>query len=132
MSIKDQLLEIGFLTGSRAYGTEKKDSDFDIVINIKDLQMAYHRIGDKEVKESEYFGGFYFSEGDDKINVIPVHPNEYEPWYFTTKAMTAILEHAVCSQEEKYAMFSGIKALFCMGNFNRKEEPVVMDPSLDF
>ena len=118
----EKLLEYGFITGSRAFGTEEEDSDFDIVVDIRNMQDVQKIIGDSEKIESNYFSGFYIQDGERKINIIPVHPEEFEPWYLTTVAMKAIFSESNCLREQKYAMFQGIKSLFNMGDFKLKED----------
>lgn len=112
----DELLELGFLTGSRAFGTEKEDSDFDIVISIKNMQKVLSIIEGKEITESNYFKGFYIDDNSKKINIIPVHPKEYIPWEMATVAVSAILKKAEFTQEQKYALFQGIRSLVLMSD----------------
>jgi hypothetical protein len=122
MSIKEELLKLGFLTGSRAFGTAGVGSDWDIVISVTELQKVAQIIDGKTIKESDYFKGFYVEEGGEEINIIPVHPDEYLPWYLTTKAVSAILQEASFEKSQKYALFNGIRALLAMSSLKLREE----------
>lgn len=113
MSALDRLLEIGFLTGSRAFGTNRDDSDYDIVFSIEDISCIDEIIGKLEKTPSNYFAGYYVNDGDAKINLIPVHPHEFLPWYLATKAMKETLKiSGITSPIKKYAVFSGMVALY--------------------
>jgi len=111
--ILDQLLTIGFLTGSRAFGTNRDDSDYDIVFSIEDSGRIDDIIGKLEKTPSNYFAGYYVYDNGVTINLIPVHPHEFLPWYLATKAMKATLATSgITSPIKKYAVFSGMVALY--------------------
>lgn len=124
MSIKEQLLELGFLTGSRAFGTSGAGSDFDIVISVTELQKVHEIIKGFTITESNYFKGFYIEDNGEKINIIPVHPDDYVPWYLTTKAMTAILSEVHLEKHKKYAVFSGIRALVSASGYEIRNKTI--------
>jgi hypothetical protein len=108
-----ELLQIGFLTGSQAFGTAREDSDFDIVISIEDSGRVNDIIGDVEKVPSDYFSGYCISDGNKTINIIPVHPHEFLCWYLATKAMKATLkESGISDPIRKYAVFMGIVSLY--------------------
>ena len=109
----DKLLEIGFLTGSRAFGTARQDSDYDVVYSIEDSQKIGEIIKDTERTSSDYFAGYYINVDGIQINLIPVHPHEFLPWYLATKAMRETLKASGINDPiRKYAVFSGIVSLF--------------------
>ena len=108
-----KLLEVGFLTGSRAFGTNREDSDYDVVYSIEDSQKITDIIGDAKRSPSDYFAGYFEKDGDKQINLIPVHPHEYLPWYLATKAMTATLKQSgIVDPIRKYSVFMAIVSLF--------------------
>lgn len=111
--ILDKLLTIGFLTGSRAFGTARDDSDYDVVYPIQYANEVNGILGDIERTPSNYFAGYCVVSGDKVINLIPVHPHEFLPWVMATKAMTATLkESEIVDPIKKYAIFQGIVCLF--------------------
>lgn len=109
----DELLKIGFLTGSRAFGTHKFDSDYDIVYAIQDSEKIDSIIHGKERNNSLYFSGYHVNHKGKLINLIPVHPHEFLPWYLATKAMkeTLIISNII-DPIKKYAIFQGIVSLY--------------------
>lgn len=109
----EKLLRIGFLTGSRAFGTNREDSDYDIVYSIESSAIIADIIGDLEKTPSNYFSGYFIKDGDKQINLIPVHPHDYLPWYLATKAMTVTLTQSeIIDPIKKYSVFMGIVSLF--------------------
>jgi len=109
----DKLLEIGFLTGSRAFGTNHDDSDYDIVYSVEDSQRINEVIEGLEKTPSDYFAGYYINTEGKHINLIPVHPHEFLPWYLATKAMTATLKTSgITDTINKYSVFMGIVSLY--------------------
>jgi predicted nucleotidyltransferase len=104
------LLEIGFLTGSQAFGTARIDSDYDIVYSVVDaLKISIITGGYKSI-QSDYNAGYTIQIEGKTINLIPVHPHEFLPWYLTTKAMKGMFEfYTFESKIKKYALFGVIK-----------------------
>lgn len=112
-TILNKLLEVGFLTGSRAFGTNRDDSDYDIVYSIDDSHHIKNIIGNKETIPSDYFAGYYINDDGKQINLIPVHPHEYLCWYLATKAMKeTLIISEIDNPIGKYSVFSGMVALF--------------------
>ena len=108
-----ELLKIGFLTGSRAFGTARDDSDYDVVYSIEDSGRVNDVIGDANRVPSDYFSGYCVSDGSKTINLIPVHPHEFLCWYLATKSMKATLkESGINDPIRKYAVFMGIVSLY--------------------
>ena len=113
MELLDRLLAVGFLTGSRAFGTNREDSDYDVVYSIEDSSLVGDILGDAKRSPSDYFAGYFVKDGDKQINLIPVHPHEYLPWYLATKAMTSTLKQSgIIDPIRKYSVFMGIVSLF--------------------
>jgi hypothetical protein len=112
--IRDELLKIGFLTGSRAFGTNREDSDYDIVYSVVDSCLISKVIEGRETTPSDYFAGYCFRDDDSAlINLIPVHPHEFLPWYLATRAMKETLKiSGIDSPIKKYAVFMGIVSLY--------------------
>ena len=110
----DKLLEHGFITGSQAFGTAREDSDIDIVYSIQDSGYIDAIIGDRKRTPSNYFAGYLIDDDNGKsINLIPVHPHEFFPWFLATKAMVATLkESEIVDPIKKYSVFMGIVCLF--------------------
>jgi len=112
--IRDELLKIGFLTGSRAFGTNRNESDYDIVYSVVDSHIVARLIEGREKTPSDYFAGYYFYDTDGaQVNMIPVHPHEFLPWYLATRAMKETLKiSGIDSPIKKYAVFMGIVSLY--------------------
>jgi len=109
----EQLLDVGFLTGSRAFGTARPNSDWDIVYSIKDTTKINRLLRGMERHPSAYFSGYFVDSGTGVLNMIPVHPMDYSPWYLATHAMQATLCHAkIKDPTDKYALFQGLVALY--------------------
>lgn len=112
-SIYAQLLAIGFLTGSRAFGTARNDSDYDIVFPVTERQRVNDIITGLDTTQSDYFAGFYINVDGKIINLIPVHPHEYLPWYLATKAMSSTLKDSgIVDPIKKYSVFMGIISFY--------------------
>jgi len=111
--ILSRLLDVGFLTGSRAFGTERDGSDYDICYSIDDSNFINVIIEGMERHPSDYFSGFFISCDGININLIPVHPHEYLCWYLATKAMKATLViSGIDNPIGKYSVFMGIVSLY--------------------
>ncbi len=107
-----ELLEIGFLTGSRAFGTATEDSDWDIVIQVQDRPIVDGILKGYEQVPSNYNSGFKVYLEFGVINIIPVHPHAFIPWYLTTVAMKNILQHfALNDPIKQHAVFGGLVCL---------------------
>jgi len=113
IKILDKLLSIGYLTGSRAFGTHRKDSDYDIVYPINKANEIQDIIKDYEMVDSNYFAGYVINVEGQDINLIPVHPAEFLPWVLATIAMTATYKHTgIIDSIKKYAIFMGMVSMF--------------------
>jgi len=113
LKIVERLLEYGFVTGSRVFGTAREDSDIDIVYPIYYSQHIARIIEGHDITRSDYFSGYYISDEGKIINLIPVHPHEFLPWYLATKAIEATLILSnIKDPIKKYAVFQGIVCLY--------------------
>ena len=113
IDVLPHLLTVGFLTGSRAFGTAKETSDWDIVYPIYDSEKIDDIIRGFHRTESNYFAGFYISNMNRQINLIPVHPHEFLPWFLATRAFCPTLQQSGISNTiDKYAVFQGMISLF--------------------
>jgi hypothetical protein len=94
------LLQEGFLTGSRAFGTHSDKSDYDVAYSVSDSDKIKDWMTKHIIQSSEYFSGTKVQLMDgNEINLIPLHPHEFVPWIQATKAMKAIYKD--------YANFQG-------------------------
>jgi len=108
-----KLLHYGFITGSQAFGTAKEDSDIDLVYAIQDSDKINEILGPRTRTQSSYFVGYVVDDEGKAINLIPVHPHEFFPWFLATKAMTATFkESGIIDPIKKYAIFQGIVCLY--------------------
>jgi hypothetical protein len=109
----DELLQVGFLTGSRAFGTNDERSDFDVVYLITDTGKIDDILTGYDRTPSCYFSGYYVKIDDGVVNLIPVHPCEYLPWYLATVAMTSTLKlSGINDTIKRHAVFMGMVSLF--------------------
>lgn len=112
-NIVERLLDYGFITGSQAFGTAREDSDTDIVYPIYYSQQVAKIIEGHDIAKSDYFSGYYISVDGKQINLIPVHPHEFLPWYLATLAMRETLKiSGIIDPIKKYAIFQGIVCLY--------------------
>jgi len=112
-SLLEKLLRVGFLTGSRAFGGFTDESDWDIVHSIEDTALVASIIGNLPHEQSAYFSGYYIEYEGVKINIIPVHPHEFLPWYLATEAFKATwLKSRIPGAIKKYAAFGALINMF--------------------
>ena len=114
MSLKEEFLNSGFLTGSRAYGTAGAGSDTDIVFDIHEKHTIRKCLKESGIEtiDSEYNGGIYFYENLEKVNLIFVHPDEHKGWVVATKAMTEILKISEMDKTTKCRLFEILRCSF--------------------
>lgn len=125
--IINTLMDKTFLTGSRAFGTARPDSDYDLVVSIEHFQGIKNEIAEQvpahAIHPSSYFAGEVLwwcdghvmpnSLGELSINLIPVHPESFKPWYLATLAMAATCKEAgFTNAVHKYAAFEAMVAAF--------------------
>jgi len=92
-----------FITGSRRFGTHKKNSDLDICVCIDNIDCIINRVRNNtsvlnnkhetgwsgKLKYSHYNNGikFKYENVAFEINVIPLHPYDYVCWFHAAKLM---------------------------------------------
>jgi hypothetical protein len=109
----DELLTVGFLTGSRAFGTARENSDYDIMFSVRASDYVDGILEDLERTPSNYFSGYFVVVDDTQFNLIPVHPCELVPWLLATEALKATLaKSGLIATVKKHAIFMGIVSLF--------------------
>lgn len=110
----EALLQYGFLTGSQAFDTATEESDWDIVYPVHFSQEIDKILAGYVKVDSDYFAGYVVRHGTHAVNLIPVHPHEFKPWYLATKAMRSTLKLSGLAKEpiKKYSVFMGIVSLF--------------------
>lgn len=110
----EKLLQYGFVTGSQAFGTARPDSDIDVVFAIQDQHKIDEILAGYERENSLYFSGFYVNDEDGKqINLIPVHPHDFLPWYLATRAVSASLKDSeITDPIKKYSLFQCLVGIF--------------------
>lgn len=94
------------VTGTRAYGPDREDSDLDIVIRSDiaadfhyDLLQAGIKVWKTEEQERETYGGFYFDVCGITINVIEAKVQaEFGAWKVATEQMK---ERPIINDREK-------------------------------
>lgn len=120
--IYEDLLKLGSLTGSRAFGSAAISSDWDIIVPVSNMDNVSLIIGDMDTQDSNYFKGFWIDSLVDKkkINIIPLHPYEYALWVQATIEMKNLYERLppavrfpifLGDKMKKYAMFQGYVSL---------------------
>jgi len=112
-SVLDELLEVGFLTGSRAFGTNRDDSDWDIIYPIYEGALIATILEGKERKPSDYFAGYCIQDGGYTINLIPLHPHEIIPWVLATLSLKSTLKlSGITNRIQIHSIFMGTVCLF--------------------
>ncbi len=96
-----------FLTGSRAYGTPRVDSDIDLVVLVSqdDANVLWHNNGDSSLPASQNFDAPTLRFGD--LNLIAIIDDEdgrkqFEIWRDVTEALK---QRAPVTKEEAIKAF---------------------------
>lgn len=125
--LANNLLGSSFLTGSRAFGTNKSSSDFDLVVPIvawDHVRTILDGLREAVKTESDYFQGlkyrwylpngrFVLDRDSLELNIIPVHGDSFRSWYLATLAMAATAATADFRYpQQKYATFEAMVAAF--------------------
>ena len=131
--ISDTILTHTFLTGSRAFGTHSKASDFDLVVPVvywDDITSNLQKLMADNKRESTYFQGvkyyWYIPQARQitgwdsvELNLMPMHGASVKAWYLATLAMAASSKDAKFSHpQKKYATFEAMVAAFKAVTFN--------------
>ena len=105
----EDLLNLCYLTGSRAFGTERPDSDWDLVYSVHNDSKINSLTTGLVRAPSNYNSGFWIDLKFGKVNFIPVHPQEFPAWVFATRAVKAILKDtAILDRSAKIALFESL------------------------
>jgi len=100
------------ITGSRAYGPAREDSDLDIVVKSCDIEsmtdyLLDHNIQTYSTSDQESYAGFYFNIAGIKINIIVA---EYEADFRLWEHRTDIMKKMspIEDREKRLATFNSI------------------------
>jgi hypothetical protein len=111
-----------FITGSRRFGTNKKESDLDVCVCIEDIDAIKSQVMD--YRNSIYNNGIKFSDKSKniEINVIPLHPVDYISWYHAANLMDLIPNKKSKSRYELHGLHQTLigmmKSYFANENIN--------------
>ncbi len=103
------------ITGSRAYGPAKEDSDLDIVVKLCDIKSITNYLLDHNIQmystpgQDSYAeeGGFYFNLAGIKINIIvAVSGADFRLWERRTVIMKKTVP--IEDREKRLATFNSI------------------------
>lgn len=109
------ILDIGFLTGSRAFGTNRPNSDYDIIFSIDDTDKIESLISGHKRERSNYFTGFFIYDCDlnNNINLIPVHCHEYRAWVLATYSLKDTIKLSKIDNKIKiHSLFLALVSIF--------------------
>ena len=127
----DELLTIGFLTGSRAFGTAREDSDYDVCFDVsmakkvEGIVSVYEDIdelGNKETACPDYETGSRYCQIDgNRVNLIFLHPDTVKAWEMATAAVAAVIHKAAGfeDRQKKLAVFKNLVAVFTLLTIER-------------
>ena len=102
------------ITGTRAYGPTRKDSDLDIVMSDADADLFLERLDTAGIKvwrtdeqlEVDY-GGYYIDLGGMQINIIQT--GDLDSWRRATDAMKLLPE--IHDRGERVEMFNTLRLM---------------------
>ena len=108
-----------FLTGSRAWGMEHEDSDYDYICNKAMFEKTIKRLEHHKLKyvKHDYFSSLYTTGQDGLFNIIALDPHEYDCWVFATRALKGMVAEGVLTHEnftgkdKVYGLFGILKAM---------------------
>lgn len=110
-----------FVTGSRAFGWENQESDWDVCIRAKDLASANVRLeilgGNKESKDSDYNSGKKGVTAYGEINLIPLHPLDMLCWFLATMEIRKLsrvygIGGRLGAKEFKHGLFESLRGWY--------------------
>lgn len=92
------------LTGSRAWGLESYDSDYDYILPYDDYNLLLEEIGDLgySYRKHPVYESIYVPTMDKEYNIIMVSSYEYLTWEFATKAMKGIIKECAIQDIESF------------------------------
>lgn len=106
-----------FLTGSRAWGIEKEDSDFDYCCTQKIFSDISMILENEKVsfKRHKNFSALYVGDKEHLYNIISLDDYEFESWRFATKIMRVLTKMGKIdewsSKHKIYGVFGFLKSL---------------------
>lgn len=108
--ICDSFFEFGYLTGSRAFGTNRLDSDYDFMFCVVDNQRVADMISGYSTVPSDYNSGFKIEVDNKTINFIPLHPHAMLPWMVATQALKSVIKDVPSMNDplKKYCFFEAM------------------------
>ncbi len=105
-----------FLTGSQAFGTANKKSDWDYAYSILDstkIDDILNIFSEKSRLPSNYNNGYKIIAGGNIYNMIPLYPHEFTCWYFATVSLTSVLrDMGELNPIVKYGLFESLVGVF--------------------
>ena len=139
MNVYEQIVSMGFLTGSQTFGTQRPDSDFDIVTTVDKaseladlLEQAFPIPCTREA--SSYFSGSKYTWWDTSrmgtvtFNIVPLPHQSIEAWYLTTLAMSVTFKRSnISSKIVKYGLFESMVASFKLAQAKAALQPEEFD-----
>lgn len=99
-----------FLTGSRAWGTSKKDSDYELVVNQNRRETLEAQLN---IDPGAYFESATVHASDGIVNIIYLPFPELQLWRDATYLMRALKVAYVRGKNKQrlHAAFEGIRAI---------------------
>jgi hypothetical protein len=106
--------EKGYLTGSRAWGVELTDSDYDYVLYGDDYHTLLHQINDSKNITSEnkdsYLGGLYITINNKKYNIFTHLRDEVNYIKQTTDILKSFPKDYLITKQKRVYLFETIRA----------------------
>jgi hypothetical protein len=122
MEIRDivrKVRKLGIATGSRAFGVNQKDSDYDYVISYEIWKEEFDDLIGSGIhynqgySDDDLFQNFFIENGAVEYDlIVPYEKNEFEAWKWATKVTKELPEHLLWNKWERVAIFEGLKEGF--------------------
>jgi len=126
--VEDMITELGVPTGSRAWGVQSYDSDYDYMFDVNTYPMVLDAINSHIkrdcISKSDYFVGMYVTINDKRYNLFILAPNEYMTWCLATDAMQRIcgnddIKEIIKDKKNRVNMFENLCSTIKMGKSNK-------------
>lgn len=110
-----------FYTGSREFGVNKNESDYDVCVEVSENYQALGKyLTDNKIEktESNYNNGFYITEDEKKINIIPLPLDIFRTWKMCTNTIKAAcnqdpdIKSRLRSKDKRIALFEILKGFY--------------------